>query len=142
MSDFPGQEPDWPTDDITSGTPTFDSNQQRRSGRQSSQGSRPTTARGIDEAIPSDTQGIYKISNPPTPRTIPARPQLFAQGNYPLSASSPAASVSRVEAQQMYEVSKEIEQPIFKIVDIDRSFTARVLEGYIARGSSCAKTHC
>ncbi|KAI6248179.1 hypothetical protein HI914_03731 [Erysiphe necator] len=98
MSDYPGQEPDWPNDDA-------DTAPRRRSGVHSNQSSRPNTARGPEEASSGDLQGIYEASNPSTPRIL-------------------------------YEVTKMIQQPIFTIVDIDRSFAAQVLEGYIARGSS------
>ncbi|KAI6248307.1 hypothetical protein HI914_03349 [Erysiphe necator] len=108
----------------------------QRSGNQSGSNSRPTTAQNVEGASSSDLQGIYEVSNPPTPRTVPARPQLFTQSNYPASAQSPVASVSRIEARQMYEITREISQPIFTIVDIDRSFAGKVLGGYIARGSS------
>lgn len=129
MSDYPGQEPDWPNEDA-------DTAPRRRSGVHSNQSSRPNTARGPEEASSGDLQGIYEASNPSTPRIVPARPQLFDRGNYPASTSTPPQAAPRAEARQLYEVTKMIQQPIFTIVDIDRSFAAQVLEGYIARGSS------
>lgn len=35
MSDFPEQQPDWSLEEMTTGTPTFDSSQAQRAGNQS-----------------------------------------------------------------------------------------------------------
>ncbi|KAI6245625.1 hypothetical protein HI914_06174 [Erysiphe necator] len=129
MADFPRQEPDWPSDDAES-TP-----RQRHRG-QTGQSSRPSTGRSLDESPARDVQGIYDASHPATPRVVPARPQLFEQANFPQSTSTTPQGAAAPEFRQMYEVTKIIQQPVFAIVDIDRQYAAKVLEGYIARGSS------